>query len=129
MVVADSSVWIDYLGGRASRETQLLDDLLTREFVLTGDLILAEVLQGIRDDAQFRATLRAMNRLPFSDMLGREIAVLTARNHRKLRKRGVTVRKTIDLIIASFCAHNGHQLLHSDRDFDKMAPHMGLRTL
>ena len=129
MIVVDSSVWIDYLRGRVSRETELLDGLLGLEFVLVGDLILAEVLQGIPNERQFQTVLRCMNRLPFSGMLGRDVALLTARNHRELRKRGVTTRKTIDLMIASFCVHNGHDLLHCDRDFDTIAPHIGLSTL
>ena len=70
-----------------------------------------------------------MGRLAFSEMLGREIALLTAQNNRKLRKNGITVRKTIDLVIATFCTHHGYELLHADRDFDAMAPHLGLRTL
>ena len=129
MVVVDSSVWIDYLNGAASRQTDLLDELLSLEFVLTGDLILVEVLQGIRDDSDYRATADRMNRLAFREMLGREIGLLTARNHRRLRKKGITVRKTIDLMIASFCVHNDYELLHADHDFDAMAPHIGLRTL
>ena len=129
MVVVDTSVWVDFLNGRRCRQTDLLDDLLTREFVLTGDLIVAEVLQGIRTDADYQETLDAMNRLPFTDMLGRDIAVSSAANYRTLRKKGVTIRKTIDVMIATFCVHNGLPLLHTDRDFDAMAEHLGLRTL
>lgn len=129
MVVVDTSVWVDYLNGRRCRETDLLDDLLGAEFVLTGDLIVTEVLQGIRREAEYRETLEAMNRLPFSDMLGRSIAVSSAANYRALRKHGVTVRKTVDVMIATFCVCNDLALLHNDRDFDVMAPHLGLRTL
>lgn len=129
MVLVDTSVWVDFLNGRRCRQTDLLDDLLTGEFVLTGDLIVAELLQGIRTDAGYRRTLDAMNCLPFVDMLGRDIAVSSAANYRNLRQRGVTVRKTIDVMIATFCVHNSLPLLHSDRDFDAMAGHLGLRTL
>jgi len=129
MVVVDTSVWVDFLNGRRCRQTDLLDDLLTGEFVLTGDLIVAEVLQGIRTDADYRRTLDAMNGLPFTDMLGRDIAVSSAAHYRTLRKNGVTIRKTIDVMIATFCVHNGLPLLHNDRDFDAMAAHIGLRTL
>ena len=129
MVVVDSSVWIEFLNGRSSRETALLDELLSGEFVLTGDLILVEVLQGVRNEADYRATLSSMSGLAFSEMLGREIALRTSQNYRKLRQRGITVRKTIDLMIATFCVHNDHELLHADRDFDAMAPHIGLRTV
>ena len=129
MVVVDTSVWVDFLNGRRCRQTDLLDDLLTGEFVLTGDLIVAEVLQGIRTDAGYQRTLDALNGLPYTDMLGRDVAVSSAANFRTLRQKGVTIRKTIDVMIATFCVHNGLPLLHRDRDFDAMAAHIGLRTL
>lgn len=129
MILVDSSVWIDFFNGTRSRQTDLLDDLLGSELLLTGDLILAEVLQGFRRDADFRRTKSALDRLAFRPMLGREIALASAQNYRTLRARGVTVRKTVDMIIATFCLENGHELLHADRDFDPLAAHLGLRVV
>ncbi len=129
MILVDSSVWVDYFNGRTTRETSVLDDLLARELLLTGDIILAEVLQGFRRESHFRRAKRLFDGLAFQEMLGREVALLTARNYRALRTRGVTVRKTIDVMIASFCIRHRHRLLHSDRDFDAMVEHLGLRTV
>ena len=129
MILVDSSVWIDYFNGAISRETDLLDDLLGSEILLTGDIVLAEVLQGFRADADFRRARAALEALEFRPMLGREIALKSARNYRALRARGVTVRKTIDMFIATFCIENGHALLHSDRDFRPIERHLGLKTV
>lgn len=129
MILVDSSVWIDFFNGTRSRQTDLLNDLLGSELLLTGDLILAEVLQGFRRDADFRRAKSALDRLAFRPMLGREIALASAQNYRTLRARGVTVRKTVDMIIATFCLENGHELLHADRDFDPLAAHLGLRVV
>ena len=91
--------------------------------------MLAEVLQGFRTEADFHHAKRLLERLEFRPMLGREVALQAASNYRRLRKRGVTVRKTIDVMIASFCLQNDHRLLHSDRDFDPMESHLGLRVV
>jgi len=128
VILVDSSVWIDYFNGRPSRETDRLDALLGSELLLTGDLILAEVLQGFRAERDFRRALGLFAALEVRAMVGREIAVAAARNHRTLRARGVTVRKTIDTIIATFCIAQGHHLLHCDRDFDPFERHLGLRV-
>jgi predicted nucleic acid-binding protein len=129
VILVDSSVWIDFFNGRASRETDLLALLLRRRMLLTGDLILAEVLQGFRHTEDIAAARRALLSLPYADLVGQETALASAENYRLLRHRGVTVRKTIDVIIATFCVRNGHVLLHADRDFALMAEHLGLRTL
>lgn len=128
MILADSSVWIDYFNGLRCRETDILDDLLGREQVLTGDLILAEVLQGFESEADFRQARQALARLPFAEMVGRDVALRSAENYRRLRRRGVTVRKTIDVLIATFCVANDHVLLHRDRDFIAMERWLGLRV-
>ena len=128
MILVDSSVWIDFFNGRSSRETDLLALLLRRRILLTGDLVLAEVLQGFRQDRQMQRASRALLSLPYADMVGKEVALASAQNFRLLRGMGITVRKTIDVIIATFCIHNGHVLLHTDRDFEPMAAHLGLRT-
>ena len=128
MILVDSSVWIDYFNGVRCRETDILDDLLGREQVLTGDLILAEVLQGFESEADFRQARQALARLPFAEMVGRKVALQSAENYRRLRRRGVTVRKTIDVLIATFCVANDHVLLHRDRDFIAMERWLGLRV-
>ena len=129
MILADSSVWIDYFNGRASAETDLLDRVLQVEPVLMGDLILTEVLQGFRRDQDFRRASAVLLDLPLALLGGREVALEAARNYRALRARGVTVRKTIDMVISTFCIINGHTLLHADRDFEPMEAYLGLRTL
>ena len=129
MIVVDSSVWIDYFNGVDNRETALLDGVLGVEPVVIGDLVLAEVLQGFRAERDVRRARRALETLVFEPMAGREIALASAGNYRRLRAKGVTVRNTIDMLIATFCMENGHTLLHSDRDFDPIEKHLGLETL
>ncbi len=129
MIVVDSSVWIDFFNGTGTRETALLDDILGVEPVLIGDLILTEVLQGFRSDRDADRARAALDTLYFAPMVGRDIALASARNYRTLRAQGVTVRKTVDMVIATFCLENGHRLLHADRDFDAVEAHLGLRTV
>lgn len=129
MILVDSSVWIDYFNGTVSRETDLLDALLGSEPLLTGDLILTEVLQGFRHDRDFRRARAALERLFLAPMVGHAIALRSAENYRTLRRQGRTVRKTIDVLIATFCIENDHTLLHSDRDFDAVVEGLGLRVL
>lgn len=128
MILVDTSVWIDYFNGRPTGEADLLDELLGREPILIGDLILAEVQQGFRVEADFRKALRILQAFEFREMLGRNVAIASARNYRALRAKGVTIRKTIDVLIGTFCLLNGHHLLHSDRDFDPMTEHLGLKV-
>ncbi len=128
MLLVDSSVWVDYFNGRITEETDRLDALLGTEPVAIGDLILAEVLQGCRDDADHATAKRLMTSLTIYDLLGATLALKTADNYRALRKRGVTVRKTTDAIIATFCIESGIPLLYSDRDFDPFVKHLGLKT-
>ena len=129
MILVDSSVWVDYFSGRATRESNLLDELLVTDRLLTGDLILAEVLQGFRRESDFRSALDLLTRLEFVRLGERKIAVAAGRNYRTLRIRGVTVRKTIDGLIATCCIVNRHTLLHSDRDFDGFERYLGLQVL
>ena len=129
MIVVDSSVWVDYFRGVDTRETALLHGLLGVEPVVIGDLVLAEVLQGFRRERDLRRAEVALQTLIFRPMVGRAVATASARNYRALRAVGVTARKTIDMLIATFCMENGHVLLHADRDFDPLERHLGLRTL
>jgi predicted nucleic acid-binding protein len=128
VILVDSSVWIDFFNGRALRETDLLALLLRRSILLTGDLILAEVLQGFRRQRAMEQARRALLSLPCADLVGKEIALASAINYRRLRQKGVTARKTIDVVIATFCIRNGHVLLHADHDFEPMTEYLGLRT-
>src|SRR5215472_1095139 len=129
MILVDSSVWIDYFRGVVTAECDLLDRLLGSERLLTGDLILAEVLQGFRTEIDFARALDLLGTLEFSPLAGRQIAIGAARNYRTLRNEGVTVRKTIDGLIATFCIANHHTLLHSDHDYDGFERHLGLRVI
>ena len=129
MVLVDTSVWVDYFNGLETPPTERLDRLLGSGRLLTGDLILAELLQGFAKDADYRTARRLLLELPCAELVGRENALRAADYYRRLRKRGVTVRKTIDVLIGTYCIQHGHELLHADRDFDSMQRHLGLRVL
>lgn len=128
MILVDSSVWIDYFRGTPTLEADRLDRLLGREELVVGDIVLAEVLQGFTTDAAFRTALDLFDTLPLVDIGGRATAIEAARNFRRLRTRGVTVRGTIDTLIATYCMLSGTSLLYSDRDFDPFVEHLGLRS-
>ena len=129
MILVDSSVWIDYFNGRETPETDFLDAILGREEILMGDIILTEVLQGFRRDEDFHRALHALLLFPQMSLLDTETAIESARNYRRLRKSGVTVRKTIDCIIATWCIVNDVHLLHADRDFHPFEKHLGLKVI
>jgi len=129
MIVVDSSVWIDYFNGRTTKQTDLLDSLLGHELIVIGDIILAQVLQGFRSDRDFRKAKRLLDSLIFKPMLGKEVAVKSAENYRHLRRKGVSVRKTIDVFIATFCISNSLPLLHGDRDFEPMEKYLNLKVV
>ena len=126
ITLVDSSVWLDYSNGQVTHETDLLDSLLGTEPVAIGDLILAEVLQGFRNDVDYEAAKGMLASLTIYDLLGASLAIKTADNYRALRKRGITVRKTVDVVIATFCIERRTPLLYSDRDFDPFVKHSGL---
>jgi len=128
MIVADTSVWIDYVNGTVTPQTNILDIELEKRRVATGDLIIVEFLQGFREDKQFQEAKNLMDSLEYYDFVGREVAINAAQNFRKLRKKGITIRKTIDVLIATFCIEYGFELLHNDRDFDPMEDVLGLRV-
>jgi hypothetical protein len=128
MIVADTSVWIDYVRGVNAPHTNLLDSELDQNRIVTGDLIITEFLQGFRSEKDFRAAKEIMESLEYHDFAGKKIAIQAARNFRALRKNGITVRKTIDVIIATFCIENRFELLHNDRDFDPMEELLGLHV-
>ena len=127
MIVADTSVWIDYLRGIDAPHTNALDYELQNNRIITGDLIITEILQGFRNDKNYSEAKNIMDALEYRDFVGREIALKAAQNFRKLRTRGITVRKTIDVIIGTFCIENNFPLIHNDRDFDPMEQYLGLK--
>ncbi|VAX33640.1 hypothetical protein MNBD_NITROSPIRAE01-2184 [hydrothermal vent metagenome] len=129
MICVDSSVWIDYFNGKNSKQTDLLDGFLGKERVIVGDLILTEVLQGFQADRDFKTAKKLLSYLPIFDMVGRELAIESAKNYRLLRKRGLTVRKTMDVLIATFCIYNRFALLHDDRDFEPFKQFLRLKTV
>jgi predicted nucleic acid-binding protein len=128
LILVDSSVWIDYFRGSITPETNKLDTLLSSELLAIGDLILTEVLQGFADERDFNQARKMFTSLIRVDLCGADIAIQAARNFRTLRSRGVTIRKTIDTVIATRCIESGYTLLHNDRDFDPFAKHLGLRV-
>ena len=128
MIVADTSVWIDYVNGVITPQTDILDQELEQNRVVTGDLIIVEFLQGFRDNKQYQAAKHLMDSLEYHDFVGKEIAVEAVENFRKLRKQGITIRKTIDVLIATFCITHDLELLHNDRDYDLMEELLGLRV-
>lgn len=129
MILVDSSVWIDYFNGRKTSQTDWLDSALGKTPIGIGDLILTEILQGFRNDRDFKIARDLLLRLPLMPMGGKELALESAGNYRLLRKKGVTVRKTIDVMIGTFCIHHRISLLHDDRDFDPMVKHLGLDVI
>lgn len=129
MILVDSSVWVDYLRGAATPQTDKLDSLLGVVPLAIGDLILAEVLQGCSTDREFNQVKRTLGTLELITLGGLDVAVQAAKNFRKLRALGFTVRKTIDTVIATRCIMDGLELLHCDRDFDPFAEHLGLRCV
>ena len=129
MIVVDSSVWIDYFNGKITAQTNLLDGLLDAELIVIGDLILTEVLQGFHHDKDYRQAKKLFGSLMLVEMLGKDIAIKSADNYRSLRKKGITVRKTIDVIIGTFCIETESSLLHCDRDFDPLEKHLKLKVI
>ncbi|MBI2739415.1 MAG: PIN domain nuclease [Rhodospirillales bacterium] len=128
MILVDSSVWIAHLRGRTTPATTRLEAAAEREPLLVGDLILLEVLQGARDNGQAARIERALREYAIVSLLDDRLAAQAARNYRHLRDLGITVRKTADIIIGTFCIEHGHSLLHEDRDFEPMEKHLGLKA-
>lgn len=129
MVLVDTSVWVDYFNGVRTPQSEWLDRLIGSGRLLTGDLILVELLQGFSTEKDYRTARKLLLELPCAELVGREGALVAADYYRRLRKLGVTVRKTIDLLIGAYCIQHGHELLHADKDFDPMQQHLGLRIL
>ena len=128
MILVDSSVWIDYFRSADTPQVALLDSLFGRSPLAVGDLIAAEVLQGVRDEREFRLVKKTLEAFEHIDLAGYDLAVKASENYRSLRARGITIRKTIDTLIATRCIEDGLTLLHADRDFVAFSEHLGLKT-
>lgn len=129
MLLVDSTVWIDYFNGVENPQTDYLYQIVDKTPILIGDLILAEVLQGFREDADFEKARRAFGKYTQVQMVDSALALQSVRNYRTLRRKGVAVRKTIDSFIATYCIENGHDLLHNDSDFGGYEKHLGLKVV
>jgi len=129
MILVDSSVWISHFNQALTPPVEYLRELIPVEPILLGDLMLCEILQGFRSEAAARLAERSLRRFEIVSLCNPELAVSAAGNYRLLRRRGITIRKTIDVIIGTFCIEHGHALLHSDRDFEPMERWLGLRTI
>jgi predicted nucleic acid-binding protein len=129
MILVDSSVWIDYFNGKKTSQTDWLDSALGNKPIIIGDLILTEVLQGFQSGNDFRKAKKILLEFPFMEMVGQNMAIKSAANYRFLRKKGVTVRKTIDVMIGTFCIYYHFSLLHDDRDFDPIEKYLKLKTI
>ena len=127
MILVDSSVWIDYFNGLDTDETGFLDGALSTDTICIGDIILAEVLQGFRSDNDYQLAREMLLELPLYQIMNPELTIIGADNYRKLRKKGVTIRKSVDNWIATFCIENKLPLLFSDKDFQPYVEFLGLR--
>lgn len=129
MILVDSSVWINYFNGIVNRQTDLLDLLVTREIIVIGDLILMEVLQGFRSDHDFNAAQKLFDGFFHVELAGFSVINKSIEYYRFLRKKGITIRKAIDVIIATHCIQHKLSLLHDDKDFEPFVKNFGLKTL
>ena len=129
MILVDSSVWIDYFNGEDNKQTNTLNDALGVRPVAVGDLILAEVLQGFKDDKDYKTAKSLFDDLIIYDLVGKTMATKSADNFRALRKKGITVRKPVDVIIATFCIEKKLPLLFLDKDFKPFVKHLGLSAV
>ncbi len=129
MLLVDSTVWIDYFGGRVTPETDHLDRIMPLHPILVGDLILTEVLQGFRSDAEFERAHRALGKFAQVSVVNPDLSVESTRNYRSLRHRGTMVRKIVDCFIATYCIETGRELLHADQDYNSFEKHLGLRAV
>ena len=127
--IIDTTVWIDFFRNSKTEQTDLLEVVVRRGEAALGDVILSEILQGIDSDREFRSLKRHFANFPIYPMIGRQNAIRSAENYRKLRVKGFTVRKIVDCWIATFCIESGFPLLHNDRDFDPFEEHLNLKVL
>ena len=129
MIIVDTTVWVDYLRGTRNPETEWLEIEADRKRLGLTDLILCEVLEGVRDEQEFGLVQSELERFELFETGGEELAIAAARNYGRIREEGRTVRKTIDCLIATFCMAHGHALLHRNRDFDAFEQILGLAVI
>jgi predicted nucleic acid-binding protein len=129
VILVDSSVWISYLNAKSTQETEFLESILGKSPIVLPDLVYSEILQGYRDDIVFQETKSFLDEFPFAIIGSKELALASAQNYRFLRKKGITIRKTINCYIASYCISKDIPLLHSDRNFDPFVAHLGLKSI
>ncbi len=129
MILVDSTVWVDYFRSADTPQVALLDSYLGRTRLAVGDLIAAEVLQGVRNARDFKLVKQTFDAFLHVNLVGYDLAVKASQNYRYLRDRGVTIRKTIDTLIATYCIEHDFELLHADRDFVPFAKHLGLKVV
>ena len=127
MILVDTSVWIDYFNGVDNKQTENLDRILSEQSVLVGDIILTEILQGFDSDKEFRLAKQALEPLDCVHLGGKSLAIKAASNFRFLRSKGVTIRKTVDMLIGSWCIEHEVELLHNDKDFNQIATQLPLQ--
>ncbi|HET8864831.1 MAG TPA: PIN domain nuclease [Gracilimonas sp.] len=127
MILVDSSVWIDYFNGVKNKQTDSLDRILSQQTVLLGDIILTEILQGFDSDKEFKLTKEALDPIDCVHLGGKTLAIKAASNFRFLRSKGITIRKTVDMLIGSWCIEHQVELLHNDKDFDRIATQLPLQ--
>jgi len=127
VILVDTSVWIDYFNGVENKQTEHLDRILLEQSVLVGDIILTEILQGFDSDKEFRLAKQALDPLDCVHLGGKSLAIKAASNFRFLRSKGVTIRKTVDMLIGSWCIEHEVELLHNDKDFDQIATQLPLQ--
>jgi len=120
MILVDTSVWIEYFNGRRNNQTDKLDEFLSTEHVIMGDIILCEILQGFRRDSDFNKAKKVLDYLQCYSISNKKLAIKSVENFRSLRKKGITVRKTTDVLIGTFCIENNIPLLHNDKDFSSL---------
>ena len=129
MILVDTSIQIDYFNGIENKETNILDLALIDGTVAIGDIIVMEILQGFRSDKDYNKAKKSLATLEQYEMFGQSMVMKCADNYRILRKKGITIRKTADVIIASFCIDNKIPLLFSDRDFMPFVTHLNLLSV
>jgi predicted nucleic acid-binding protein len=127
MILADTSVWIDYFNGTENKQTESLDRILSEQSVIVGDIILTEILQGFDSNKEFNLAKQALDPLDCVQLGGKSLAIKAASNFRFLRSKGITIRKTVDMLVASWCIEHELELLHNDKDFDQIATQLPLQ--
>lgn len=127
MIVVDTSVWISLIRNADDELNARMRSYISRGLILIGDIILLEILQGARSERHAQELMGKLSAFPCATMSSPSLAIKAAGNYRTLREEGMTIRKTTDLIIGTYCIENKYSLLHADRDFVPMVAHLGLK--